>query len=222
MLEPLVLGVIISQVRADMWHHHIELLQTPQGLIISAQKVTTTLTPEKKDMPSHISGNFMNEFMRQNWFKIIIAVDVFIIALSIGYYFIFFVPQNEKIKEKQQAQEKYLEQQEKCKEAGLKAYKEDTLLYGVNNMIEPSYAYNKNLNVCLYSGGYNDYNLSSGQCGDTFKHYCDAFWERWVKNSFTNEKIIAVVNFTDEKGEYTAKTETLNEFWEKRKQLMGQ
>ena len=164
----------------------------------------------------------MKQFLKDNWFKIVIASAILIVAISIGYYFVFFVSSNQKIKTEQQAQEKYLEQQEKCKEAGLKAYKEDSLIYGANNMIEPSYTYNKNLNLCLYSGGYNDYNVNSGMCGDTIQHYCDSFWERWVKNSFTNEKLIAVVNFTDDKGEYTAKIETLNEFWDKHKQLMGQ
>ncbi len=34
----------------------------------------------------------MNEFIKQNWFKIIIAVAVIVVVISIGYYFIVFLP----------------------------------------------------------------------------------------------------------------------------------
>ena len=160
-------------------------------------------------------------------FKIILIIFLLSISISICYYFIVFLPQKEKVKQEQgrqeqlvKEQEKSLEQQEKCKEAGIKAYKEDSLRYGANNMMEPKYFYNKNLNLCLYSGGYFDEDLSSGQCGDILKHSCDSYWERWIKNSFTNESIISVVNFTDENGEWTTDSERINKFWEEHSRLM--
>lgn len=114
-----------------------------------------------------------------------------------------------------------LQNQEKCRSAGEKAYKEDSLRYGVNKTIEPKYTYSEKSNLCLYSGGYNDTDLNSGQCGDILKHSCKSYWERWVKNSFTNERIISVVNFTNEKGEWVTKPEVIDKFWQEHKQLMG-
>ena len=164
----------------------------------------------------------IKNFLKNNWFKMGILIVFLLVAFSLLYYFAIFIPQKEKVKTEQLTQEKYLEQQEKCREAGVKAYKEDSLRYGANNMVEPKYVYNKNLNLCLYSGGYSQENLSSGQCGDIIKHSCDSYWERWVKNSFTNESIISVVNYTDKNGEYTNSSEIINKFWDEHKQLMGQ
>ncbi len=55
----------------------------------------------------------MNTFIKDNWFKLSIAVAVLLVAISAGYYFIIFVPNNERSKveraqdkETQQAQEK--------------------------------------------------------------------------------------------------------------------
>ncbi len=155
----------------------------------------------------------MESFFKDNWLKIIVAIAILIVVVFIGFYFMFAVSQNGKRLE--------LEQQQKCNDAGEKAYKEDSLRYGANNMLEPSYTYNKKLNLCLYSGGYSNEDLSSDQCGDVIKHSCKSYWERWVKNSFTNDSIISVVNFTDNKGDWTAKTEVINKFWEEYKQLMG-
>jgi len=163
----------------------------------------------------------MNTFIKNNWFKLIISIAFLIIALSAGYYFVIFMPEKTKITVQQQAQEKYLVQQEKCKEAGLKAFQQDSLIYDANNMLEPSYTYNENLNLCLYSGGYRDDDIYSGQCGDIIKHYCDSYWERWVKNSFTNEKIKAIVNYTNKNGEWTADSDDINQFWKDHDKLMS-
>ncbi len=162
----------------------------------------------------------IGNWLKNNWFKLGILVVFLIFVFSLFYYFVVFIPQKEKVKTEQLTQEKYLEQQEKCREAGIKAYKEDALRYGANNMLEPKYVYNKNLNLCLYSGGYINEDLSSGQCGDIIKHSCKSYWERWVKNSFTNESIISVVNFTNERGEWMTDSETIDKFWEEHKRLI--
>jgi hypothetical protein len=35
----------------------------------------------------------MSDFIKQNWFKITVAVAILIVALSVGYYFSIYVPQ---------------------------------------------------------------------------------------------------------------------------------
>jgi hypothetical protein len=37
----------------------------------------------------------MNQFIKDNWFKLTIAACILVVALSIGYYFFVFVPQRE-------------------------------------------------------------------------------------------------------------------------------
>ena len=104
-----------------------------------------------------------------------------------------------------------LAEQQECHTAGENAYKADSEMYSGNGylMMEPEYAYNSKLNTCLYYGGYTYNNPSSGQCGDILKHSCDANWERWVKNSFTNATILDVTNFTDPSGNWMASSTQL-------------
>jgi len=47
----------------------------------------------------------MNNFIKYNWFKIITTLAILIVALSIGYYFLFFLPDREKLKTEQNQKE---------------------------------------------------------------------------------------------------------------------
>jgi hypothetical protein len=112
--------------------------------------------------------------------------------------------------------------QEKCRTAGEKAYAADKLIYG-NELYESQYAYNGKLQTCLYSGGYSHDDPNAKQCGDFLKHDCNAMWERWVKNSFTNEKILDIINFSiNEKGDWSLPTDKINYYWDQEKVLMTQ
>ena len=50
----------------------------------------------------------MKNFIKQNWFKIIIAVAVLIVAVSVGYYFAIYIPA------RQQEQKSDVDLQAKC------------------------------------------------------------------------------------------------------------
>jgi len=114
--------------------------------------------------------------------------------------------------------------QEKCREIGQEAFKADSQVYGAGNLDQPQYGYNKKLNTCIYSSGYRfEGNPSKGVSNDSFlKHNCDAYWEQWVKNSYTNERIIQVYNSVDNKCEWTTPTERIVKFQEDRDELFNQ
>lgn len=114
--------------------------------------------------------------------KISIIIIVLIIILSLFYYLIFFL-----------FPEKEIKQMTRCREIGNKVYQQDKEEWEDKNsegenvillVYEPEYYFNKRLNTCLYYGGYKIY-------------YKDLVRGReFVKNSFTNEKIIfrAILN----------------------------
>lgn len=161
----------------------------------------------------------MNTFLKDNWFKLGIIIILLIAALSVAYYFVVFIPQKERAKTEQQKQEqlvrdqeKDLEQQENCREAGTKAYSD----HKRNNPLsagyffDPEFYFNKTLQLCLYSGGYSQNN----------------YWERWVKNSFTDATIIMTYNFTDGVIDFNkpvdeATTKRIESFWDKYEELFG-
>lgn len=183
--------------------------------------VIKKLSLAKINIPCYCS--FMKKvisWFHEHWFKIGILLVLMIITCSVLYFFVFFLPQNERVKAEIISQEKLLTQTAKCKDAGLKAFKEDGVRYGIQNMFEPTFAYNARLNTCLYSGGYSDDDATSGQCGDILKHSCKSYWERWVKNSYTNNLVASVVNSTNEKGEWITSAEVVNKFWEDQKFFM--
>lgn len=145
----------------------------------------------------------MKKFIKKNWLKISIAVLLIIICV---YLVAYFLP-----KSRQKAS---LDLQEKCLEVGRKAYEVDLQQDVTNGFFnEPRYGYSKKLKTCIYSSGFHYLGDSSkGVGGEGLKHNCNAYWERWVKNSYTNEKIIQVSNFSDSNCEWTTKTENIEKF----------
>ncbi len=134
-----------------------------------------------------------------------IVFGIVVLCIAIGYYLIVYLP-------KTNSQKFLLAQQEKCLEIGQQAYKADLKQYGVSDLEEPQYGYSKKLNTCIYSSGYHYAgNPSSGTGGEIFTHNCDEHWERWVKNSYTNEKILDVSNFLY-KCEWVTKTEEIEKY----------
>lgn len=151
-----------------------------------------------------------------------IIAGIVIISFSVCYYLVIFLPQKESARVEQQKQEQYFQEQksakeeaianqEKCRIAGEKAYLADKKIYG-SELNEPRYAYSEELKTCIYAGGYRHNDPNAKQCGDVLKHDCNGHWERWVKNSFTNDKIISVVNFTDKNGEWSASTDRIMDY----------
>jgi hypothetical protein len=62
----------------------------------------------------------MNEFIKQNWFKIIIAVAVLGFVLFVGYYFVIFLPKHQIAKTQES-----INFQEKCSNAAKKFFTDD-------------------------------------------------------------------------------------------------
>lgn len=148
--------------------------------------------------------------------KIIISLLSLIVIISAVYYFAFKLPE---ISERKFV----LAQQEKCRDAGDKAYKADLKQYNADSLDEPEYSYNKTLNTCLYFSGYKyEGNRSSGQSKDIFTHNCDASWELWVKDAYSNKKIISVMNFNSNKCEWMTHSDTIDKFWKEKNDLFGE
>jgi len=94
----------------------------------------------------------MKNFLKDNWFKVIIVVVILIISLSVAYYFVVFLP-HEKILEYQEGQQlenskQLIVQQQNCSDEALKSYKDDG--YNLNDALS-NYTdhWNQKLSKCL-------------------------------------------------------------------------
>ncbi|MBP9801597.1 MAG: hypothetical protein KBC83_02955 [Candidatus Moranbacteria bacterium] len=163
--------------------------------------------------------------------KVAITAGALIVALSIAYYLVVFLPQKEKVRLEEQRQEKLadeqktMEQKEKeaAKEVAIKTEKcfEDAKKFhegyieSVTGIYqEPKYTYNQKLGRCLYSGGYNKkLRLLSDANADKLVKTPEYYWERVVKDVYTNETILSAYNFQD--------TESIKAYWDEHSKLMG-
>ena len=111
----------------------------------------------------------MENFLKQNWFKIIITVAVLIIAVSVGYYFVIIsVRNNDSLN------------QQRCADQAVKAYK--SLGYPETGVeiwgdTSDSYTdhYNKKLNKCFIEiAGFNGSDEYSVYDANELKDYFDA------------------------------------------------
>ena len=92
----------------------------------------------------------IKNFINQNWMKIIISICLILVCVSIGYYFVFYLP---KIKQEQID----LENQIKCQQLGNEQYKEDyekIIAHEGKNILvlysNPIFKFNKEMRTCLY------------------------------------------------------------------------
>ena len=87
--------------------------------------------------------------------RIILSIAVLIIALSIGYYFVYYLPHKDQ--EQQQMQQQQAQQsqdftkQKECMALGEKYYTQDKADNPGWIYETPNYHYNQKLNTCLYS-----------------------------------------------------------------------
>lgn len=95
----------------------------------------------------------MNNFLAK-----CLGITAVIIALSIAYYAMAYLPQTNQTYNQQQARlqsENELLNKEKCVTYGEKLYKQDQadalIISGAAFLESPTYYYNKKLNTCLYS-----------------------------------------------------------------------
>ncbi len=160
-----------------------------------------------------------------------IILGIVVVSFSVGYYLVVFLPEKEATRIAQQQQEKLLDEQkeserkskEVAKELEIKTAKcfEDAKKFHENYIKsiagyyqEPKYNYNQKLGKCLYSGGYNKKTvLLSDVNSDKLVKTPEYYWERMVKDVYTNETLISVYNFQD--------TESIKAYWDEHSKLMG-
>jgi hypothetical protein len=153
--------------------------------------------------------------------KISIIGGTLIVALSIAYYLVLYIPKRDKTKLEQQKQEQVAKEQKdktdkeelaqkeleakkvKCLEDA-KKFHQDYIKTISGEYFEPKYRYNEMLEKCLYSGGYR---YTSGSLTD---------WERVVKDVYTNETILSAYG-----GIGKNNPDYLKSFWEKHDELMN-
>lgn len=161
-----------------------------------------------------------------------LIIGILIISFSAAYYFFIFLPQKEKVRAEQQKQEQLAREQkekeeknrdeekelqvkaEKCFEDAKKFHQE--YIKSISGYyFEPKYNYNKKLTKCLYSGGYrkNDSLLPFNESFDKQRKSSENYWERIVKDVYTNKTILATYNFQE--------AETITAFWKEHDDLMN-
>jgi hypothetical protein len=153
-----------------------------------------------------------------NVVKISIIAGALMVALSLAYYLVIFLPKKEETRIAQQQHEKLVDEQkaleqkekEQAKELQVKTAKclEDAKRYHQEYIksisgyyMEPKYNFNKTTGRCLYSGGYRVNNNLTG------------YWERVVIDVYTNETILTAFNgFSND---------NIKAFWVKHNELMN-
>lgn len=152
----------------------------------------------------------MNTFIKNNWFKLAIAISILIIAVVAGYYFVIYLP-------KEKADKDELSNQIKCQQEGTKLFERDVeeaknsiIVISVGN---PEFKFNNKMNTCLYKA--EEFMSFSGSKFSTTTNFIkDAYTNkevfRWAaRQEYISEKI---VNLTGTEEEWNKK---YNELFEK-------
>jgi hypothetical protein len=157
--------------------------------------------------------------------KLSIIAGALMLTLSIAYYLVIFLPNKEATRvelqgqEKQEAAEKKLASElqvkkEKCF-IDAKKYHEAYIKSIEGYYREPKYSYNQELEKCLYSGGYNKSNDGPSFTDDKeLAKTPEYYWERIVKDVYTNETILSAYNFQP--------LDRIEAYWEKYEEIMSQ
>ena len=86
--------------------------------------------------------------MKENWFKLITFLGILLACISVGYYFIIYLP-------KTNSEQKRLENQIKCQQEGNEQYERDKQDTEGNTLFSvfysnPEFKFNEEMNTCLY------------------------------------------------------------------------
>ena len=131
--------------------------------------------------------------------KISIILAVLIVALSVVYYFIIFIP-------KKELQLKV----DKCYEDAKKFHEDRVGETKRGYCLSPEFKYNIELDKCLYSGGYSEEGVVASFKELKEKKY---YWLREVVDVYTNKRIISTNRYSSD--------EQMTEYWEKHRELFG-
>ena len=120
----------------------------------------------------------MNNFIKDNWFKLIISVGIILVCITIGYYFMIYLPKERAIKED-------LANQIKCQQDGTELYKsqlkeqrQDTILGN------PEFKFNNKLKTCLYKNIIVSSNIINN----------------FIIDVYTNKEIVSLLKIRDKEG----------------------
>jgi len=178
----------------------------------------------------------MKKFLKENWFKLIIII-IFLIGILIIYYGFIFLLDKEKAGKEQQ---ELFDFRAKCRLEGQKLYEIDkkeveaknkqyvTTIYSFTICKNPEFAYNKNLNTCLYYC----YEWESTFSGSNAPDFVTNRY--WIKDVFTNKKILHYTEYgsgatgTSVRGKYNISEEgcplcvmSMKEFEERKIELFS-
>jgi hypothetical protein len=168
-----------------------------------------------------MNKKFILVFIKQNWFKIGILVAVLVLALSI-----YGRDKPHNTQASPLNSEKTLAMAMQCRKDGELKLQEDKdaatnerYSAGVSNCyyLEPSYIFNKDLNTCLYSGGYTC-DLTKKNTEGIFKGDNAKRWLRHIIDIYTN-KTLAEVYVPDSSTVADWLSKQIDEFWNKSKEL---
>lgn len=136
--------------------------------------------------------------------KLILPISILLgcVILSGAYYF------SQKTKQKYAEQDRINRLETECREIGAKIYEAEDKNAGVSGgfSFDPQYKFNRKMNKCLYSGGVK----------------MDNYWERYVKDALTNQKIINTV-YVDTTIKLDAQGEkVISDFWTEHEILLNE
>lgn len=83
-----------------------------------------------------------------------VIIPAVVVALAISYYFVSFLPSQQKTKTEQRRQAFLFDKQSECKNICDDLYKSDVKSFTETTVFNPQYAYNDAKNACFYSGGW--------------------------------------------------------------------
>jgi hypothetical protein len=118
--------------------------------------------------------------------KISIIVGALVVALSVAYYLIIFLPQKTSPKQISKDKKEFLfQKQTECMQICQVLYEDDkkSLPEPKNSVFNPRYVYNENKNACFYSGGWLGTNPD--------------FLKNRIVNCQTNEEVLTFMTLDD-------------------------
>lgn len=145
-----------------------------------------------------------------------------IIALSVAYYFVIYLPKVSQAKIIQAKQELAIKNQQQCRKDGEKLLQEDKDTAtrkksdrGTLNCyyMEAAFIYNDSLNTCLYSGGYSC-ELNKLYPNGIFKGSPVSKWTRHIIDVYSN-KTLEQTSVNDSSAVSDWESKSIDDFWEK-------
>lgn len=122
--------------------------------------------------------------MKKIVFKPIVILAFALLALGVGYYFGLYLPKAHQDKIQQEHQELILAKKVQCQEVGERFHQKNQK--DSNSILAPFYAYNEDLNTCLYRSG-------------IILNTNPPIINMWVQDTYTQKEIITTTYSADGK-----------------------